>query len=75
MNSTRIDQKKLTISLEVLNSLLIGLLEDTHDMAVIRTSGQDCINDVYAPIARNMADAQHVAHIITILLTLRGEQE
>ena len=44
-------------------------------MAVIRTSGQDRINDVYAPIASNMADAQHVAHIITMLLTLKGAQE
>jgi hypothetical protein len=75
MSSTYIDQNKLAISLEVLNSLLISLLEDTHDMAVIRTNGQDCINDVYTPIARNMADAQQVAHIMTMLLTLRGEQE
>jgi hypothetical protein len=65
----------LKTSLEVLNSLLISLIEHTHDMAVLRETGQDCINDVYAPIARNMADAQNIAHIITILLTLQEDKK
>lgn len=75
MYAMHIDPKKLNVSLEVLNSLLISLLEDTHDMAVIREKGQDPVPDVYTPIARNMADAQNVAHIISILLSVRGEQE
>ena len=70
MYSTLIDPKKLNVSLEVLNSLLISLLEETHDMAVIRKDGSNAATDVYAPIARNMADAQQVAHIISILLCL-----
>ena len=75
MYSMHIDPKKLNISLEVLNSLLISLLEDTHDMAVIRENGQDPAPDVYIPIARNMADAQNIVHIISILLSLGGERE
>lgn len=75
MYSIPIDPKKLNISLEVLNSLLISLLEETHDMAVIRMDGCDPASEVYIPIARNMADAQQVAHIISILLNIAGEQE
>lgn len=75
MYTMHIDPKKLNISLEVLNTLLISLLEDTHDMAVIREKGQDPAPDIYTPIARNMADAQNVTHIISILLSLGGEQE
>lgn len=75
MYSTAINPKKLNISLEVLNSLMISLLEETHDMAIIRKECSDPATDVYMPIARNMADAQQVAHIISILLNMAGEQQ
>ena len=75
MYSTAINPNKLNISLEVLNSLLISLLEETHNMVIIRKEGSDPATDVYMPIARNMADAQQVAHIISILLNMAGVLE
>lgn len=44
-------------------------------MAIIRKECSDPATDVYMPIARNMADAQQVAHIISILLNMAGEQQ
>ncbi|HKR15836.1 hypothetical protein [Rhizorhapis sp.] len=44
-------------------------------MATIRKKGSDPATDVYMPIAKNMADAQQLAHIISILLNIAGEHE
>lgn len=75
MYSTAIDQKKLNIYLEVINSVIIIFLDENHEFTVIRKESSDPATDIYMPIARNMADAQQVAYIISILHNMEGGQE